>query len=251
MTQTAPSRHKVEQVETVTIRFVGDSGDGMQLTGAEFTHASALAGNDVATFPDFPAEIRAPAGSLAGVSGYQVNIGARDVHTPGDAPDVLVVMNPAALKTNLPDLRAGGMLVVNTGGFTPGNLEKAGYAKNPLEDEELRRAYRYVAIDMNRLTEAALAGSGLSAKDVARCKNYFALGLLNWLYSRPVDAQLEAIKRKFQKKPELAEANAKVFRAGYAYGETSEIFYERYEVPSSRLAPGTYRTVTGNHAAAL
>jgi 2-oxoglutarate ferredoxin oxidoreductase subunit alpha len=250
-TQNTPSRHKVQEVEAVTIRFVGDSGDGMQLTGAEFTRASALAGNDVATFPDFPAEIRAPAGSLYGVSGYQVNIGARDLHTPGDSPDVLVAMNPAALKTNLADLRAGGLLVVNIGAFNPGNLEKAGYPKNPLEDETLRSTYRYVGIDMNRLTEAALAGSGLSAKDVARCKNYFALGLLNWLYSREADPQVEAIRKKFQKKPELAEANVKVFQAGFAYGETSELFYERYVVPASKLAPGRYRTVTGNHATAL
>jgi len=250
-TQNTPSRRKVRQVEAVTIRFVGDSGDGMQLTGAEFTRASALAGNDVATFPDFPAEIRAPAGSLYGVSGYQVNIGAHDLLTPGDTPDVLVAMNPAALKTNLGDLKLGGLLVVNTGAFTPPNLEKAGYEKNPLEDEVLQSTYRYVAIDMNRLTESALAGSGLSSKDVARCKNYFALGLLNWLYSRDADPQVEAIRRKFQKKPELAEANIKVFQAGFAYGETSELFYERYVVPPSKLAPGTYRTVTGNHAAAL
>ena len=250
-TQNTPSRHKVQEVEAVTIRFVGDSGDGMQLTGAEFTRASALAGNDVATFPDFPAEIRAPAGSLYGVSGYQVNIGARDLLTPGDAPDVLVAMNPAALKTNLADLRPGGMLVVNTGAFTPANLDKADYEKNPLEDEVLRSTYRLVAVDMNRLTEAALAGSGLSAKDVARCKNYFALGLLDWLYSREVEPQLEAIRRKFQKKPELAEANVKVFQAGFSYGETAELFHERYVVPASKLAPGTYRTLTGNHATAL
>jgi len=250
-TQNAPPERKVAEIETVTIRFVGDSGDGMQLTGAEFTRSSALAGNDVATFPDFPAEIRAPAGSLAGVSGYQVNIGAHDVHTPGDAPDVLVAMNPAALKTNLADLKSGGLLIVNIGAFTPQNLEKAGYPKNPLEDETLRAGYRYVAIDMNRLTEAALSGSGLSAKEVARCKNYFALGMLNWLYSRPLEPQIDAIRQRFQKKPELAEANVKVFQAGYAYGDTCELFYERYVVPASPLAPGTYRTVTGNHATAL
>src|SRR5512142_13083 len=232
-TQNTPSRHKVQQVEAVTIRFVGGSGDGMQLTGAEFTRGSALAGNDVATFPDFPAEIRAPAGTLAGVSGYQVNIGARDVHTPGDQPDVLVAMNPAALKTNLADLKPGGMLIVNTGAFVAANLDKAGYRQNPLEDEALQGSYRVVALDMGKLTEAALAGSGLSSKEVARCKNYFALGLLNWLYSRPQDPQLEAIRKKFAKKPELAEANARVFKAGYAYGDTSEIFYERYVVPAS------------------
>jgi 2-oxoglutarate ferredoxin oxidoreductase subunit alpha len=250
-TQTTPSRLKVAEVETVTIRFVGDSGDGMQLTGAEFTRASALAGNDVATFPDFPAEIRAPAGSLYGVSGFQVNIGAKDVHTPGDAPDVLVAMNPAALKTNLADLKPGGLLLVNTGAFTPGNLEKAGYPANPLEDDGLRSKYRFVAVDMNAQTEAALAGSGLSSKEVARCKNYFALGVLNWLYSRPPDNEAESIKRKFAKKPELAAANLKVYEAGYSYGETSELFFERYVVAATKLPPGTYRTVTGNHAAAL
>ncbi len=250
-TQTRPPKLKVAEVETVTIRFVGDSGDGMQLTGAEFTRGSTLAGNDVATFPDFPAEIRAPAGTLFGVSGYQVNVGARDVHTPGDLPDVLVAMNPAALKTNLADLKPGGLLIVNTGAFTQANLDKAGYATNPLEEESLRTGYRRVAIDMNRLTEAALDGSGLSSKDVARCKNYFALGVLTWLYSRPEAPQIQGIQRKFQKKPQLAEANIKVFQAGFAYGETSELFFERYVVGPSPLPPGTYRNVTGNHAAAL
>jgi 2-oxoglutarate ferredoxin oxidoreductase subunit alpha len=239
------------QVETVTIRFVGDSGDGMQLTGTEFTKANALAGNDLATFPDYPAEIRAPAGSLAGVSGYQVHFGAREILTPGDAPDVLVAMNPAALKTNLADLVQGGMLIVNSGAFTEGNLEKAGYKSNPLDDEALKHGYKVFAVDMNKLTETALAGSGLSNKEAARCKNYFALGLMYWLYSRPVDQQLEAIGRKFAKKPEIAEANRKVFKAGHAYGETSEVFFARYEVPASKLAPGTYRNVTGNFATAL
>jgi 2-oxoglutarate ferredoxin oxidoreductase subunit alpha len=247
---TTPSRLKVSEVETVTIRFVGDSGDGMQLTGAEFTRASALAGNDVATFPDFPAEIRAPAGTLFGVSGYQVNVGARDIHTPGDAPDVLVAMNPAALKTNLADLKPGGLLLVNVGAFTPANLEKAGYAASPI-DEALKAKYRVVAIDMNHLTEAALADSGLSAKEVARCKNYFALGLLNWLYSRTPDGEDAAIRKKFAKKPALADANIKVFEAGYSYGETSELFFERYHVPASKLPPGTYRSITGNAAAAM
>jgi 2-oxoglutarate/2-oxoacid ferredoxin oxidoreductase subunit alpha len=250
-TQTRSPRHKVAELETVTIRFVGDSGDGMQLTGAEFTRGSTLAGNDVATFPDFPAEIRAPAGSLSGVSGYQVNVGAKDILTPGDLPDVLVAMNPAALKTNLVDLKPGGLLIVNTGSFTAGNLEKAGYAANPLEEESLRAGHRVVALDMNRLTEAALDGSGLSSKDVARCKNYFALGLLTWLYSRPEEPQIEGIRRKFGKKPEFAEANVKVFRAGFSYGETSELFFERYVVGASPLPAGTYRNITGNHATAL
>jgi 2-oxoglutarate ferredoxin oxidoreductase subunit alpha len=249
-TQTSASKSKV-QVETVTIRFVGDSGDGMQLTGTEFTKANALAGNDLATFPDYPAEIRAPAGSLAGVSGYQVHFGSREIHTPGDAPDVLVAMNPAALKTNLPDLRTGGMLIVNGGAFNESNLEKAGYKSNPLDDAALKQNYKIFNVDMNKLTEAALAGSGLSSKEVARCKNYFALGLMYWLYSRPMEAQLESIAAKFAKKPEIAEANQKVFKAGWAYGDTTEVFFQRYDVPASKLAPGTYRNITGNAAVAL
>ncbi|HVI92852.1 MAG TPA: 2-oxoacid:acceptor oxidoreductase subunit alpha [Anaeromyxobacter sp.] len=250
-TQAAARKHQVEQVETVTIRFVGDSGDGMQLTGTEFTKATALAGNDLATFPDYPAEIRAPAGSLAGVSGYQVNFGSREIHTPGDAPDVLVAMNPAALKTNLADLKTGGMLIVNSGAFTEQNLAKAGYKTNPLADAALKANYRIVPVDMNKLTETALEGSGLSSKDIARCKNYFALGLMYWLYSRPIEPQLQSIQAKFAKKPEFADANQKVFKAGHAYGETSEIFFQRYQVPASKLAPGTYRNVTGNAATAL
>jgi 2-oxoglutarate ferredoxin oxidoreductase subunit alpha len=249
-TQASAAKKKV-QVETVTIRFVGDSGDGMQLTGSEFTKANALAGNDLATFPDYPAEIRAPAGSLAGVSGYQVNFGSREILTPGDAPDVLVAMNPAALKTNLPDLKTGGMLIVNAGAFTAGNLEKAGYKTNPLDDAAVKQNYRIFPVEMNKLTETALAGSGLSNKDTARCKNYFALGLMYWLYSRPIEQQLEAIAKKFAKKPEIAGANQKVFKAGHAFGETSEVFFQRYEVPASKLAPGTYRNVTGNFATAL
>jgi 2-oxoglutarate ferredoxin oxidoreductase subunit alpha len=241
----------VEQVETVTIRFVGDSGDGMQLTGTEFTKASALAGNDIATFPDYPAEIRAPAGSPSGVSGYQVRLGAKDIHTPGDHPDVLVAMNPAALKSNLVDLRVGGMLIVNVGSFNDQNLEKAGYKKNPLEDETLKHNYKVFLVDMNKLTDSALEGSGLSSKEIARCKNYFALGLMYWLYSREMEPQLDSIQAKFAKKPEIAAANAKVFKAGYAFGETSEIFFQRYVVPAAKLAPGTYRNVTGNFATAL
>jgi 2-oxoglutarate ferredoxin oxidoreductase subunit alpha len=242
---------KVQQVETVTIRFVGDSGDGMQLTGTEFTKANALAGTDLATFPDFPAEIRAPAGSLAGVSGYQVNFGSKEIHTPGDAPDVLVAMNPAALKTNLADLRQGGMLIVNSGAFTEGNLEKAAYKSNPLDDQALKHAYKVVAVDMSKMTEMALQGAGLSSKEAARCRNYFALGLMYWLYSRPEEQQLDAIARKFAKKPEFIEPNQKVFKAGYAFGETAEIGLQRYQVPKSSLPAGTYRTVTGNYAAAL
>jgi 2-oxoglutarate ferredoxin oxidoreductase subunit alpha len=251
-TQTSAGKpHPVEQVESVTIRFVGDSGDGMQLTGTEFTKASALAGNDLATFPDFPAEIRAPAGSLAGVSGYQLHFGGKAVRTPGDLPDVLVAMNPAALKTNLADLRPGGMLIVNTGAFTEGNLEKAAYKSNPLEDETLRKSYKVVQVDMNKLTETALAGSGLSSKEVARCKNYFALGMLYWLYGRPVEIQEESIRNKFAKKPQFADANIAVFKAGHAFGETSELFASQYHVPAAKLKPGLYRNATGNQATAL
>ena len=250
-TTSAGGKRPVEQVESVTIRFVGDSGDGMQLTGSEFTKASALAGNDLATFPDFPAEIRAPAGSLAGVSGYQVHFGGKTVHTPGDAPDVLVAMNPAALKTNLQDLRPGGMLIVNTGAFNASNLEKALYKSNPLDDESLRRNYKLVKVDMNTLTEHALEGSGLSSKEVARCKNYFALGMLYFLYGRPVEHQLESIRGKFAKKPQFADANIKVFQAGHAFGETTELFASQYQVPAAKLKPGVYRNVTGNQATAL
>jgi 2-oxoglutarate/2-oxoacid ferredoxin oxidoreductase subunit alpha len=245
------SKRPAEQVDAVTIRFVGDSGDGMQLTGTEFMKASALAGNDLATFPDYPAEIRAPAGSLSGVSGYQVKVSSKDIHTPGDQPDVLVAMNPAAMKTNLPDLRAGGMLITNSGAFTESNLEKAGYKTNPLEDAALKQNYKVLAIDMSKLTEAALAGSGLSNKDVARCRNYFALGIMYWLYSRSLEQQLENIDKKFAKKPELAKANQSVFKAGYAFGETSELFHQQYFVPAFKLKSGTYRNVTGNSATAL
>ena len=252
-TQETAAAHKrqVEHVDTVTIRFVGDSGDGMQLTGTEFTKASALAGNDLATFPDFPAEIRAPAGSLAGVSGYQIHFGGRTVYTPGDAPDVLVAMNPAALKTNLQDLRLGGMLVVNSGAFNAANLEKALYKKNPLEDDALKKNYRVVAVDMNKLTEHALAGSGLSSKDIARCKNYFALGMMYFLYGRPTEPQFQSIRNKFAKKPQFADANIKVFQAGHAFAETSELFVNTYRVPAAKLKPGLYRNVTGNQATAL
>jgi len=248
---TPASAAKIQKVETVTIRFVGDSGDGMQLTGSEFTKASALAGNDLATFPDYPAEIRAPAGSLAGVSGYQVNFGSREIHTPGDAPDVLVAMNPAALKTNLADLKTGGMLIVNSGAFIDSNFEKAGYKSNPLDDAALKQNYRIFRVDMNKLTEHALEGSGLSNKDASRCRNYLALGLMYWLYNRPIEQQLESIAKKFAKKPEIAAANQKVFKAGYAYGDTTEVGFQRYEVPASKLAPGLYRNVTGNFATAL
>jgi len=251
MSTPTPSSRKVQQVDAVTIRFVGDSGDGMQLTGTEFTKASALAGNDLATFPDYPAEIRAPAGSLFGVSGYQVNFSSRDIHTPGDQPDVLVAMNPAAFKTNVADLKVGGMLVVNAGAFTESNLEKAGYKSNPLEDAALKQNYQVCAVDITHLTQLALEGSGLTSKEIARCGNYFALGLMFWLYNRVTEHEIENINKKFAKKPAIAAANVAVFKAGYNYGETSEVFRGTYEVPAAKLTPGVYRNMTGNFATAL
>ncbi len=240
----------VEELETVVIRFAGDSGDGMQLTGSEFTKASALAGNDLATLPDYPSEIRAPAGSLAGVSGYQLQFAAREVFTPGDQADVLVAMNVAALKTNLADLVTGGTLIVNSDAFTKSNLSKAGYEQNPLEDSSLD-GYKLCPVSISRMTKEALKDSGLPSKSVERCKNFFALGLTFWLYGRALDGEVASIRQKFAKKPELADANIKVFKAGYHYGETAEIFGETYRVKAAPIAPGRYRTVTGNSATAL
>ena len=240
----------VETLEAVTIRFCGDSGDGMQLTGAEFTKASALAGNDLRTFPDFPAEIRAPAGTIAGVSGFQIQFASHPVYTPGDRPDVLVAMNPAALKANLADLKPGGLLIANTGGFTDANLRKAGYETNPLEDDSLS-AYEVIKVDITKLTEAALHGSGLSTREISRSKNMFALGLMLWLYGRPLEKSIADLRAKFVGRPEIAEANERVLRAGHAYGETAELFTTTYEVPPAQLEPGTYRNISGNQALAL
>ncbi len=240
------------ELEQVVIRFVGDSGDGMQLTGTEFTKAAAIAGNDIATFPDFPAEIRAPAGSLAGVSGFQLHFASSEIYTPGDAPDVLVVMNPAALKTNVTDLVAGGTLIINTGTFTDPNLRKAGYDHNPLDDGTLQQRYRVHAIDISELTNAALAETDLSTKEKGRAKNFFALGLLFWAYSRDPEQEVRNIKAKFGKKSErLADANVMVFKAGYHYGETAEVFQGVYHVKAASFAPGVYRNITGNEALAL
>jgi len=239
-----------EDLEAVTIRFCGDSGDGMQLTGLEFTKSSALAGNDLATYPDFPAEIRAPAGTLPGVSGFQVQFSSREIYTPGDAPDVLVCMNPAALKSNLADLEAGGILIVNSGAFTEQNLQKAGYAHNPLEDDSLTK-YRTFPVDIQKLTQTALATSGLGNKEITRAKNMFALGLVLWMYSRRLERPIADLKAKFAKAPAIADANIKVLEAGFAYGETAEIFTQKYEVKPAKLAPGRYRNITGNQATAL
>ena len=216
---TQPDKRR-EQRESVVIRFAGDSGDGMQLTGMQFTAESALAGNDVGTLPDYPAEIRAPAGTLAGVSGFQLNFSSLDIFTPGDNPDVLVVMNPAALKVNIKDLKAGGLLLADQDGFDQGNLKKAGYDSNPLEDGSLGK-HQVVTVDMTGLTLRTLEELKLSNKIAARCKNFFALGLCSWLYSRPIEPTVKWIEEKFKKTPELVEANVRVLKAGYHFGETT------------------------------
>ena len=240
----------VETLERVVIRFAGDSGDGMQLTGTQFTATAAIVGNDLATFPDYPAEIRAPAGTLPGVSGYQVNFASEDIFTPGDAPDVLVAMNPAALKVNLKDLKAGGILVVNSDAFKESDLAKAGYPGSPLEDGSLD-GYRLFRVEMNRLTRSALKETGLPQRTVDRSKNFFALGMMYYLYNRPLEVSLRWIEDKFASHPEIAAANRLALKAGYAYCEASEIFQDTYELPAARLAPGTYRNVSGNQALAM
>jgi 2-oxoglutarate ferredoxin oxidoreductase subunit alpha len=244
------AKDPVETLSRVVIRFAGDSGDGMQLTGTQFTATAAAIGNDLATFPDYPAEIRAPAGTLAGVSGFQVNFSSEDIFTPGDAPDVLVAMNPAALKANVKDLRPGGILVVNTDAFRESDLAKAGYAKNPLEDGSLT-GFRLYQVEITRLTRAALKATGLPQRIQDRCKNFFALGMMYYLYHRSMDVSIDWIKHKFTQKPELAEANTLALKGGYAYCEAAEIFQVTYEVPPAHLAPGTYRNISGNQALAL
>ncbi len=238
-----------ETLEDVVIRFAGDSGDGMQITGGQFTTTSALVGNDLATFPDFPAEIRAPAGTLPGVSAFQVRIADYDIHTPGDAPDVLVAMNPAALQVNLRDLKTNGILIVNVDEFEERNLKKAGYAANPLEDGSLA-AYRVLPVQLATLTRRTLEGSGLDAKSIERCKNFFALGMAYWIFSRPLEASVRWLETKFAAKPALAEANIKVMRAGWNYCDITEAFQVRYEIQPAKLAPGVYRNITGNTALA-
>jgi len=240
----------VEELETVTIRFCGDSGDGMQLTGTQFTSTAAIIGNDISTLPDFPAEIRAPAGSLPGVSGFQLNFSSRDIRTPGDEPDVLVAMNPAALKTNLPDLVPGGILVVNTDEFTDSNFKKANIKSNPIEDGTLS-GYRVFKLPITQLTLKALEGSKLPFKQQERCKNFYALGLMYWLYDRPLDATVKWINEKFGNKPEIAEANLMALRAGFNYADTTEIFTTHYRVSKAKIKPGKYRNITGNEATAI
>jgi len=245
-----PEHEELVQLDRVTIRFAGDSGDGMQLAGTQFTKTSAVVGNDISTFPDIPAEIRAPQGSLPGVSGFQVSFASEDIFTPGDAPDVLVAMNPAALKTNLGDLPRGGLLIINEDEFNETNLKKAAYTSNPLEDGSLS-AWRVYKVPISTLNSRALENSGLTPVQIDRCKNMFALGLMFWMYSRPLDTTLRWIDEKFAKNPAVRDANKTALKAGYHFGETTEMFATHYHVPKAKLRPGTYRNITGNEATAL
>jgi 2-oxoglutarate ferredoxin oxidoreductase subunit alpha len=240
----------VEQLDRVVIRFAGDSGDGMQLTGARFTSETAIFGNDLSTLPDFPAEIRAPAGSLPGVSGFQIHFSDHDILTPGDQPNVLVAMNPAALRTNIRDLPHGGTLIVNRDAFTERNLDKAGYTANPLEDGSLDEFHVH-EVPLTSLTLEALKEVDVTKREAERSKNMFALGLMSWLYHRPAEGTISFLEKKFASRPEIAEANVRAFKAGFAYGETSEDFRVSYEVAPAQLPPGTYRNIRGNQALAL
>ena len=250
-TQTEPHKDvEVQELERVTIRFAGDSGDGMQLTGSQFTRTAAVFGNDISTLPDFPAEIRAPAGSLPGVSGFQISFSSAEIYTPGDAPDVLVAMNPAALRTNVGELPRGGALIVNSDAFTANNLKKAGYETNPLQDGSLKQ-YNVFEVPISTLNTRALEGLDMTSKQVDLTKNFFALGLMFWLYERSMEPTLRWIDDKFGAKPVIAQANARALKAGYAFGETTEMFHTTYRVAPAKLAPGTYRNITGNEATAL
>jgi len=241
---------QIQELESVTIRFAGDSGDGIQLTGGQFTSTTALVGNDLSTLPDYPAEIRAPAGTLPGVSGFQIQFGSREVLTPGDSPNVLVAMNPAALKANLKDLENGSIILVNTDSFNAGNLNKAGYKANPLEDGSLS-AHRVIQIPLTSLTDQALQGMNMTRTQVDRCKNFFALGIMYWLYERPLEPTLKWIQKKFQKSQQIVDANVKALNAGHAFAETAEIFEHHYRISKAPIAPGKYRNITGNEATAL
>jgi len=241
---------KREVIDQAVIRFAGDSGDGMQITGSQFTNTVAIYGNDIATFPDFPAEIRAPAGTVPGVSGFQLNFSSGEVYTPGDSVDVLVAMNPAALKVNLADLKANGILIVNSDSFEEADLRKAHVTSNPLEDNTLDK-FRVFPVGLQRLTRAALQHLGLDAKSMDRCKNFFALGMCYWLYNRSMDPTVRWIDDKFSKKPLLSEANKLALKAGYSYCEATEAFQISYEIPPAQLTPGTYRNLSGNQALAI
>ena len=238
------------ELETVAIRFAGDSGDGMQLTGDRFTNAAAIAGNDLSTFPDFPAEIRAPVGTLAGVSGFQINFSSRDIHTPGDAVDVLVAMNPAALKTSIGDLKSGGIVIANVDNFGQKNLDKAGYESNPLEDEAFRSSYQVHEVKITSMTRQALEDMELQSNLADRCKNFFALGLMYWMYSRPLEPTRQWIEEKFGKRPEFVQANTRALEAGYFFGENTEVFTSNYIVREATYPAGRYRNISGNVALA-
>ncbi len=241
---------RIEHTEDIVVRFAGDSGDGMQITGNEFTKTSAIIGNDIATFPDFPAEIRAPAGTIPGVSGFQVRFSSRDIHSPGDAPDCLVAMNPAALRVNYKDVKRNGIIIVNTGNFAAGDLKKANYDHDPLKSHEFE-GWRVVEVDLNKLTREALKEMNLDPKETLRCKNFFALGMTYWLFSRPLEPTIKWIEQRFKKKPEYAEANIRVLKAGHNYCEIVDLFQVRYEVAPAKLTPGTYRNIMGNESLAL
>lgn len=246
------AEHQQEVLDRVIIKFAGDSGDGMQLTGTQFTNTAALLGNDLSTFPDFPAEIRAPQGTIPGVSGYQLHFGSVNIFTPGDSCDVLVAMNAAALKANLRNLRKGGTIIANTDGFDPKNLRLANYADgaNPIQDGSLE-SYRVITMDVTKMTRAALAESGLGIKEIDRAKNMFVLGFLYWMYNREMNFTETFLNEKFGKKPDILEANLKVLRAGYNFGDTSETSGTRYTVNKAPMPPGTYRNIMGNQATAM
>ena len=249
MATSAETTKRVIELEEATVRFCGDSGDGMQLAGTQLTNTSAIAGNDVVTLPDYPAEIRAPRGTLAGVSGFQIHFSSKDIHTPGDTVQALVAMNPAALKTNLDSLERGGILVVDSEAFDKKGLAKAHYDVNPLEDDSLE-SYQLYAIEMTKLTRLAVEGLGLGVKESDRCRNFFAMGLVFWLYDRPLEPTLRYIEEKFGRRPAVADANRKTLVAGYNFGETTEAIPNQYVVPKAKLAAGRYRSVTGNQAMA-
>jgi 2-oxoglutarate ferredoxin oxidoreductase subunit alpha len=241
---------KRETIDKAVIRFCGDSGDGMQITGSQFTNTVALYGNDLATFPDYPAEIRAPAGTLPGVSGFQVHFSSSNVYTPGDSVDVLIAMNPAALKMNLADLKTNGILIVNSDDFAESDLRKAQITVSPLEDHSLD-GYRLFAVQLTKLTRAALKDVGLDAKSMDRCKNFFALGMCYWLYNRSMEPTLRYLDDKFKNKPQLVTANKLAMQAGYSFCEATEAFQISYEIPPAKLSPGVYRNISGNAALAL
>ncbi len=245
-TSQASSQKPTEQLTSVAIRFAGDSGDGMQITGSKFTDETALFGNDLSTFPDFPAEIRAPAGTMAGVSGFQIHFSSFDIHTPADRPDVLIAFNPAALRGNANDVRPGGMIIINIDAFNQKALTRAGYTADPLPD--LRERYKLVEVPFTTLNRDALQGLDLSSREIDRCKNFFALGVLCWLYGRPMEATERWLATKF--KAEVLEGNIRTLRAGHAFGETTELFPASFVVPAAKIEPGTYRNITGNQALA-